>query len=312
MSVVSDNSLALLLFSALLPLAAAAQPIASDGASEEGTRQLWDENLRSKRPVKVVRQIHTPSMQRAGRNSSPSEQLGDAFVGFTLWKLRPSRSGDDQDTRRLVHEEDSGNRCEASAERVMGDAPLPEGSKVRVSIEPARTGYLYIIDREKYADGSYSEPYLIFPTTRIRGGNNLVGPGIVVELPDPGETVPYFTLRRNRAKRIGGAAENAPEQVSEELTILVAPKPLPGVQIGRSAQRLSKDEVAAWEKQWTTATKSLDAHQEAGKAQTKSEKQAAQTGTQLAAEDPLPQTLIQAAAKPGDPLLVTVPIKIAK
>src|SRR5690349_23992390 len=45
------------------------------------------------------------------------------------------------------------------------------------------SGYLYVFDREVYADKSLGEPYLIFPTTALRGGDNLVKAGRVVEIP---------------------------------------------------------------------------------------------------------------------------------
>jgi hypothetical protein len=140
---------------------------------------------------------------------------------------------------------------------------------------------------------------------------NLVGPGIVVEIPDPEDKVPYFRLRRNRARATPGAG-TGPEQVSEVITVLISPKPLPGLKIGRTAQRLRPDQFQVWEKHWATQTKVLEAPGEAGKTYTEAEKRAGQNGVPLTADDPLPQTLIQTDAKPGDPLLVTVPIRIAK
>jgi hypothetical protein len=295
----------------LFLLANAAPQGSSADPGEEGTRQLWDENLRTKRPAKPAAAAPRPASADAPARRRPeSEQLGDAFLGFTLWHLRSSRNGDEPAARLLVQEEDSTKRVELTAERVTADTPLPDGSKIRVSIESARAGYLYVIDREAYADGSFSDPYLIFPTTRIRGGNNMVGPGAVVEFPHPDDNVPYFTLHRNRARHPGAAA--SPEQVSEVLTIVVAPKPIPELRIGRSAQRLSDEQVRMWENQWRTQTKSLDARPEVGKQYTQAEKIAAQTGDRLTAEDPLPQTIVQCEAKPGDPLLVNVPIKIVR
>jgi hypothetical protein len=45
---------------------------------------------------------------------------------------------------------------------------------VRLSIEASRRGHLYVIDQEAYADGSLGAPLLIFPTLRIRNGDNAV------------------------------------------------------------------------------------------------------------------------------------------
>jgi len=295
----------LILITSCLPLG-----VAQNASHEEGTRQLWDENLQRLRPP--GRKPGLPARISAQPAPEASKaKLADSFVGFTLWQLRPSRPSDNTNTRLMVHEEESGTRDELTPERVDSNHPLPDGAKVRVSLETARAGYLYVVDREQYADGSFSDPWLIFPTTRIRNGQNLVGPGTVIELPDPEDKTPYFRLRRNRARRGGDAAGPQPEQLSEVLTVLVSPKPIEGVQIGRSAQRLSASQFETWQKQWATQTKSLEASGGAGKVYTESEKQAAQGAATLTESDPLPQTMIRCEAKPGDPLLVTVPIKIA-
>jgi hypothetical protein len=276
-----------------------------------GTRQLWDDNLQRLRPPDPKRPAAKKPAARPAAKSTPTEAAGDAFVAVTLWQLRPSRTSDDQGTRLLVQEEESGSRQELTAERVSSDAPLTEGARVRVSIEPARAGYLYVVDREQYSDGSFSEPWLIFPTTSIRDGNNKVEPGTVIEIPDASDKTPYFRLRRNRA-RTTSATGQAPEQVSEVLTVLVSPTPLTGLHISRTAQRLSAAQFQKWEQQWATQTKTIDAPALAGKAYTMAEKHAGQEGGVLTSGDPLPQTIIQTQAKPGEPMLVTLPIKIGK
>jgi len=43
-------------------------------------------------------------------------------------------------------------------ERVEADAKLTAGVRVRLSVDAARAGYLYVIDGEQYADGSSSIP----------------------------------------------------------------------------------------------------------------------------------------------------------
>ena len=279
--------------------------------ADMGTRQLWDDNLKQLRPPNPNR----PAVRRTAPRPQPKapgpQAVGDAFVGVTLWHLRPSRRADEPGTRLLVHEEESGTREEFTPERVSADAPLTEGARIRVSIEAAREGYLYVVDREQYADGSYSDPWLIFPTTQIRNGNNKVQAGTVIEIPDSADKIPYMRLRRNRARRTSASGES-PEQVSEVLTVLVSPTPLPGLRIGRAAQKLPANQFALWEKQWATQTKAMDAPAHVGKPYTAVEKLAAQGGGVLTADDPLPQTIIQSQAKPGDPLMVTVPIRIAK
>ena len=92
-------------------------------------------------------------------------------------------------------------------------AGLAIGQRVRLSIESARTGYLYVINRELYADGSTGEPYLIFPTTRLHRGDNKVTIGrievtAVSTAPDtkqrPGSRRPAMSLEEYLTRRQGG------------------------------------------------------------------------------------------------------------
>jgi hypothetical protein len=89
-----------------------------------------------------------------------------------------------------------------------------------MSIEAARTGYLYVVDQEIYADGSKSEPSLIFPTTRTRSGDNSVKAGRVIEIPAQDDAPPYFTLKRTRADHVG-----------ENVIVLVTPTPIESLTI---------------------------------------------------------------------------------
>ena len=50
----------------------------------------------------------------------------------------------------------------------------------------------------------------------------------------------------------------------------------------------------------------------AGRTYTRAEKEAGAEGRLLTQDDELPQTLFRVVAKPGSPLLVAVPLQIAK
>src|SRR5258708_17993579 len=110
---------------------------------------------------------------------------------------------------------------------------MAEGDRIRISVEAARTGFLSFVDKEQYADGSKGEPYLIFPTTRTRGGDNSVKAGRVIEIPAQDDGPPYFTLKRTRA-----------DQVGESVTVLVSPTPIHALTITDKAQRLAVDTFA--------------------------------------------------------------------
>jgi hypothetical protein len=183
---------------------------------------------------------------------------------------------------------------------VPANAGLAEGDRVRLSIEAARTGYLYVINREQYADGTLGEPYLIFPTTRTLGGDNQVKIGRLIDIPAQEDSPPFFTLRRSRA-----------DQVGESLTVIVTKSPLDELQIGATAQRLSAELVARWEKTWGGQAGRLELSDGAGKLWTKEEKEAGASAARLLkAAAPNPQTLYYLPGVKSDkPLLIKVQLQ---
>jgi hypothetical protein len=234
-----------------------------------------------------------PQMVASLRHSSTASELG-----VTIWRLRPATSvdnGADSGARILVQE--SADTTELIPERVSSTSRLTAGDRVRLTLESPQHGYLYVIDRERYASGERGAPYLIFPTTRTRSGDNKVSGGKLIDIPAQSDRPNFFTLRRSR-----------PDQVEEELTVLLTPQPLDGVTIGPNALALSNTQVAAWEKQWASAKPEVfELTGGVGKAWTRAEQDAAANGTRLLTQDdPPPQTVYRVAVKPGAPLAVEV------
>jgi hypothetical protein len=220
------------------------------------------------------------------------------MLGITIWRLRPSTTADNSESRLLLQEEDKEKTgtIEFTPERVEGDTAFAPGDRVRLSIESSRTGYLYVIDRELYADGTASEPYLIYPTLRNRGGNNAVAAGKVIELPENSA----FRLTPMRADYRG-----------ERLTLLVTSEPISEITITPRHQKLDSALVERWEKQWGAVTERFEMIDGAGKAYTRVEREAG-AGRVLTQDDDLPQTLFRVNASPGAPVLVTLPLRIGK
>jgi len=223
------------------------------------------------------------------------------LVGITIWRLRASQTTDDQE-RILVHKAKKANWI---PERIHADTPLAEGQRVRLSIEAPRTGFLYVIDRERYKDGTLGEPYLIFPTLHIRRGDHALTAGRVIEIPAQDDDPPYFRLEVDPPN---------PKYAGEVLTVLVTPEPLPGLKIGKEMLKLSREQVSAWEKKWSAPWERFELKGGAGKSYTAAEKAAgAKPAQQLLAQDEAPpQTIYRVAAKPGAPLLIEVPLQIGK
>jgi len=274
--------------------------MAQQPQDDETTRHLWDtafidqgNKAANKRPARRSYRIATPRVPVVG--VSP-----DTVIGITLWRLRPSRKADAGE-RIITH--DGPESMEWLPERVSSSGRLAEGDRIRMSIEAARSGYLYVVDQEQYADGSKGEPYLIFPTTRTRGADNSVKAGRVIEIPAQDDSPPYFTLKRTRADHVG-----------ENVIVLVTPTPIESLTISDKAQRLSAETLAAWEKSWGTQTGRLEMTNGAGKSWTKEEREAGADGTRSMTEvEPAPQTLYY---RPGvgskDPVLIKVQLQYAR
>lgn len=238
----------------------------------------------------------------------PSAGQETAQVGVTFWRFRPTRA--DDKTKELVDDGGDNQPKEFTLERFDTDTPFKIGEKVRIGIESlSRTGYLYVIDRELYQDGTFGPPRLIFPTTRIRGGNNFVKPGNLLYLPSP-----------TRSFRIQQGNPNKP-LVSEVLTMIISPQPL-GLpeEIGEKAMNIPIELFSKWETEWKTSAIQMDLEDGVGQALSEQEQQAGSIGTKdlidednrLTQSDLPPQTVFRSIIKTTNPFLVTVAMKFGK
>jgi hypothetical protein len=214
--------------------------------------------------------------------------------------MRRSNSSDPVQFRGLVHDQDPSGEAEWTPERSDLDAPIRSDETVRLSIESARKGYLYVIDRDIYPDGTFSKPTLIFPTTRLHRGDNHVEPGLIVEIPDARDKPPAFRVEKSR-----------PDQVGVLLTIIVAPAPIAGLAVPSNAVKLTEQQVAGWEHRWGSSVQRLDQN-DPGKVYTTAEAAAAKGGKgSLRADDPIPSTLFHCHPNPAEPMLVKVRLKLS-
>jgi hypothetical protein len=241
----------------------------------------------------VYRRTGSTKLAGGTRRSKPSTEE----IGVTVWRLRPSRPMD-EGGRVVVF--DGLRQSEWIPERIEADTALNIGDRIRITVESPRPGFLYIIDREQYANGSFGEPMLIFPTTRTRGGDNRVEPGRLIDIPAQEDQYSYFTAQ---------PAGNRRDQIAEVLTIILSPTRLP-LEIGNQPLKIADQQIAGWEKLWGGAAERLELVGGAGRTWTTEEKAAgAAQGRQLTQTGPPPQTVYRVARKAGAALLVTVPLR---
>ncbi len=226
--------------------------------------------------------------------SSSTAATKASVIGVTIWRLRPSQDSDDEEVRQLIYQQG-----EWTPERVGVGEPLSEGSRVQLTIESPLTGYLYVFNREIYADKTFGEPVLIFPTLSLNGGDNRVSAGRIIEIPSSQDKPPFYTLKRSSSNHEG-----------ETLTVIVTDKPLTELTIGRNALKISAEQFNSYEKRWGVLTQQLELEGGSGTAMNKTEKAAVAGKKALTQNDSPPQTIYRVLAKPNQPLLLTIPLSI--
>jgi hypothetical protein len=276
----------------------------SIAAAEDEPRRIWAEAFIKKQENVPVKKAETPPVRK--KQSRPASKpvqkpaykittpevvtdnvSQESVVGITIWRLRPAK---DDETGVLIGNE------RLSAERVEGNKILSKGDRVRIAIEAARDGYLYVMNREQYKDGTMGEPYLIYPTSRIASGNNRTTLGRMIVIPAEQDKPPYFTLSPGRS-----------DQVAEILSVFITSEPLDEMKISDQAVQISSTQVASWEKQWGKAVGRLELEGGAGSTLTSVEQEAGEGSRLLKHTDPAPQTIYyNPDLKSSDPVFVNV------
>lgn len=284
--------LATLLFAVAAPIPAAV--LAQDNTPDE----LRGANYVYPRPAARTRTSSNRARYRKRTGRLPAADVADARIGVTLWRADASRSTGRASTRDIVQ---VGSETKSwSLVRVGSDSELASGELFRVGIETLRSGYLYVINRPIRADGTTGDPYLIFPTGRIRGGDNAVVAGRMVMLPTPPDEPPFQST------------DPYGDVVGEELIILVSPT-LIEIETREDRYRLSPDVPEAWITQWGAPSETFELVGGAGTAYTRAERAAATNPTRLLTSlEPLPQVVHMLAVKPGVPMLARVTLRVRR
>lgn len=288
-------------------------------SQDDTERRFWPPNYR---PAATQAKSTKPAARPAYKRTSPALEKGaittaaerNSVVGITVWRLKPyedvASAKPKEDAARILVTR-KGKKSDFAAERVEASTAFTKGQMLRLSIEVPRSGYIYVLDREQYEDGSVSAPYLVYPLNPVQDDNK-VAAGRVIEIPNGGDE-PFFEVEPLKQ-------DNPKRQTAEMLTVLVTPTPLENLPKATRDDEgnyqpieLPPAEVEKWERLWGTKVEQLELEGGAGQSYTRSEQAAGSNKkNRLTADDPPPQTLFRVAAKPGKPLLVKLPLKIAK
>jgi hypothetical protein len=214
------------------------------------------------------------------------------------------------------------SRKEMVLARLSDDSAVSDKEQIQMTIEylayldasndkqSNRIGYLYVISREQYPDGTYSRPKLIFPTLNTNGGDNRVLPGKTVIMPDPER--PWTISRSDSGKA----------QAFETYTIIVSPEPLKdlsGQELQVEAKPIMLDErlIASWIKLWGGGESRGDL--ENGESQLIMQREVKSSGSlsarkrstdddvdDLNLDDPPPQIIFRKIVNPGGKMLFII------
>lgn len=266
------------------------QPLMIVRAQDADQRDIISEDFLKHRRARS-KSTSDPKPRWSYRQATPSTKPFDRsrlHIGITIWKLEPV-STTFSAGQRAAYEMDR-NRLQWVPRRVEADARFSEGDTLRLSIESPRAGYLYVVNRDLLADGSFGETNLIFPTV---GEDNRLEAGKLIDIPAQGE-VPF-------------TATPKPNQSGELLTFIVTSSPLRLPLLSKPLP-ISKTQLTQWEEKWRAEADRFEMNGGAGLARTIEEQLAASSnGTrQLTREDPLPQTVYSLVPKNRNALLFNV------
>lgn len=240
---------------------------------------------------------------RAGRTALASESRSDvpAGIGLTVWNLRPSEPADRPSARVIVHPEDSPGDISLTPIRVSPNLELPRSAKFRIGVESSRGGHLYVIDQEQSGENALGAAQLVFPTTRIRGGDNRVAPGELIEIPPSDIRTPYWELHSSQ-----------PDYRGELLTVAITPEPIPGLTITDRPLVLDGDTLRRWQASWALPVRRFITDS-TGAVPSDAELQVRNVmGRRLGQNDPLPGALYVVDAKPSAPFMIQAAINVVK
>jgi len=222
----------------------------------------------------------------------------DEELGVTFWRLRPLKKDEEEDAPTF--DVDTGDGMDKwTAERVRSTTKFKSGDRVRFTIEPLRSGYLYIINREVYDDGTSGEAEVIYPETLARSRQeNKVSAGRLVDIPAAVKGLtPYFKI----------SSKN--DYIGEEIIVIISPIQLSGFNVSAKDQAVRRELLQTWLNEWNSVTDIYDASDGEGVAYTRTEQESVRTRS-LTQEEPLPQTIYRFKSVVGKPLMISFQIQV--
>ena len=284
--------------------------------SNSSNRRTQNNRTKRRQTYKYVRRNTVVRRKKTTKPTNPTtankpEKVSE--IGVTMWRLRPSRTSDNGYKLPVLV---NNLREMWTAERISLDSIFAAGDRVRLAIESSDSGYLYVINSETYADGTFGEPFLVFPAATNE--DNSVKPGLLVDIPDQTENLPYFLINPGKESYTG-----------ELLTVIISPKPLTNLKIESNGkiknldnlielEELSDAEIFSRSDTENKIYSQTEAEAACGSKSRQLEREkntANPCGTktrQLTREEPLPQTIYRVKTQSGQPIVAFISLNVKR
>ena len=276
---------------------------------KQKNRRATYKYVRLDKSVSRAKNVQKKPKVRTNVAANKPEKVSE--IGITVWKMRPSRSSDNGYKLPVLI---NNIRQLWTAERVNPETGFQAGDRVRLAIEASDAGYLYVIDSEIYSDGSFGAPFLIFPASTDE--DNSVKPGLLVDIPDQTEDLPYFLISPRKDNYAG-----------ELLTVIISPKPLTNLKTDKDGKIKNLENLFDLEIDAEAEIYSRDDNEDKIYVQaeadaacgaktrqlTRESSAANPCGTktrQLTREEPLPQTIYRVKTVAGQPSVAFVKLNV--
>lgn len=233
-----------------------------------------------------------------------------------MWRLRPPAQ---YETGYLLPVRlPDGQRTSWIAERVPFEGDFQAGDRVRFAIESSTKGYLYVFNRETYADGSLGRAKMIFPESLQ--DDNRVTPGFLVDFPDRREDLPYFIIRPKNDNYSGesisvviGAKPLANFKV-DSMGYLIHPESLAAMEAGADFDLFEREDIAdaiytIAEAKATCGVKTRELERDRERPSTQV---CGRDANPLGRDDPSPQTIYRVRTTPDGPAVVSITISASR
>lgn len=234
--------------------------------------------------VRSMSDYDTALTQRPGA-PRPAEPANLTQLGVTLWAVRGQTEG---------------TRCtDLQFDRLALDARLAWGDHVRLTVEPSRRGYLYIVNEELAATGEPLNARLLYPSAVMNSNIEPLAPGRLIEVPPTigADICPTFQLMRN-----------GPGHGGEALNLIFAKDRIPELAPGPdSFKMLGPDVMQAIRAIAVSSDRSSRWDEETGKRRSEQESAAVKLGEERSLDyfAPRPQSLFT-STETKRPILVQI------